>query len=283
MRHEDAQHTCHRLRRGPLETSDPASLEQFIGREGPLHEREAAEWALALALAVREMHAQGNVHGNLSAASVVVRGQRRGVLLHDLAPRRVSYHSPERARTGEISQKDDVYALGRCLHLALTGTLETSGSIPPLSPDALPMRALIEVDPSLRDVLHRALVPQTQKRAASDEFASALTRWCVRAGSICVPALALEYGPNANARALPTLGACESAQESHAWGQTFTAETTTASPPSSRRRPTHLRASLGIAVGVVAIALGALYAFHSARSNRSAGSEPAGALPMAGP
>ncbi|RYE87339.1 MAG: hypothetical protein EOO75_14595, partial [Myxococcales bacterium] len=100
------------------------TLAALIAREGKLSNREAAGWVLRLAQRIDEQHRQGLVHGNVSAYALQVDSREpsgRGVVVDSPRPAEASYYSPERAASGQLSQGDDVWALGVVLFLGLTG------------------------------------------------------------------------------------------------------------------------------------------------------------------
>ncbi len=101
------------------------TLAERIARDGPLNELDAVGWIIRLGKRLEALHAMGVAHGSVSPACVMTSGVPRtskGVL-KDVAHTAgdPAFQSPERLSGASVSQRDDVWALGATLYLALTG------------------------------------------------------------------------------------------------------------------------------------------------------------------
>ncbi len=153
------------------------SLSEQVGRNGPFDEAQAVGWVMRLARAVEQMHEAGDVHGSISAESVMTGGRdpRCWAVLRRHAPSPYGYRCPERLAGGGRSAADDTWALAVTLFYLLTSRLPFPGS------DADEVRAVIEkegvppiglCDSSLRRLIESALQQRISQRL--------LLAWCFR-------------------------------------------------------------------------------------------------------
>lgn len=143
------------------------TLDALIAEEGPLPPRRAVRVVAGVIAGLRELHARGLVHRDLTPGNVVIDEQDRAVLLDlgvardrrgrsltpvDAALGTPGFLAPEIAQGAEIDARTDQYQLGLLILLALTGVAPEDGE---QAVDA----ALETVAPPLRAVVARALAP----------------------------------------------------------------------------------------------------------------------------
>src|SRR5579871_3769582 len=153
------------------------TLAARIARDGGLPEIDAVGWAIRTARTVAQIHAEGTVHGRLSADGILIGGDRcsaegRLIPFSEL-PENVAYHSPERERGEGGSQADDTWAVAVILYLALSGSLPFQGA----SDDEVrrkirtvpaPPLAVFDIgDDDLQAIVDRALARNRDERTAS--------------------------------------------------------------------------------------------------------------------
>jgi eukaryotic-like serine/threonine-protein kinase len=107
------------------------SLTARVNRAGPLSSDDVVVLGHSLALALAAAHGAGVLHGGVSPDNVLFRASGEpvladfGVPLREAFPRdplhAIECVSPETLRTGIVSERTDLYALGAVLHFALTG------------------------------------------------------------------------------------------------------------------------------------------------------------------
>ncbi|GAA3829345.1 hypothetical protein GCM10023083_72900 [Streptomyces phyllanthi] len=176
-----------------MEFVDAPSLEKVVVENGPLGVRETARVGLALAEALRRVHAAGVLHRDIKPGNVLLGPGRRVVLtdfgiaaLHDArALTRAGvligspeYIPPERATSRPTGPAADLWALGATLCTALTGrspfargsTAETLLAIVYEEPE-LPGRGC-----PLTPLLRRLLAREPADRPDLDEIVAELTR-----------------------------------------------------------------------------------------------------------
>ena len=103
------------------------TLARHVESHGPLPVRDAIGWILRAALAVLEMHAAGEPHGNIHAGSILIDGEDcrgTGLLLRasDVDEDRL-YHSIARVDGRGPTLRDDLWGLSVTLYFALTGRM----------------------------------------------------------------------------------------------------------------------------------------------------------------
>ncbi|SDD80267.1 protein kinase domain-containing protein [Actinokineospora iranica] len=107
------------------------SLAALVSRIGALPVEDAVVLGHEIATALAAAHAAGVVHGGVTPFNVLFGPLGEpvladfGVALRHAFPRdplhAVEYRPPETLRTGEFTERADLYGLGAVLHLALTG------------------------------------------------------------------------------------------------------------------------------------------------------------------
>ncbi|MBN9690567.1 MAG: protein kinase [Verrucomicrobia bacterium] len=175
-------------------------------RSGPLHPRNAAELARALADAVQHAHAAGVIHRDLKPANVLLDADHHDApRLTDFGVARLAnnpnatltgtleglgtlaYLAPEQAggRRAEQGVTTDVYGLGAVLYHALTGRPPLAGETPagllravletePISP----RRLNPAVSPDLDTICRKCLAKEpTQRYASAAELRDELDRF----------------------------------------------------------------------------------------------------------
>ncbi|MGI5452473.1 serine/threonine-protein kinase [Streptomyces sp. CA-249302] len=174
-----------------MELVEAPSLERTIAAQGPLGVRETARIGLALAEALRGVHAAGVLHRDVKPSNVLLGPGHRVVLtdfgiaaVQDARPlTRVGrlvgtpeYVSPERATGGAPGPPSDWWALGGTLCAALTGR-------PPFTRSSMPatLLAVVYEDPELPDadcpltpLLRRLLDKDPDRRPGADEVVACL-------------------------------------------------------------------------------------------------------------
>jgi serine/threonine protein kinase/outer membrane protein assembly factor BamB len=120
------------------------SLQEVVGKNGPLPEEAVWKLAAGLAEALRAIHASGLVHRDLKPGNVLVAAD--GPRLIDFGIARVvdgtrltttdgvlgtpSYMSPEQARGSSVDPPSDIFSLGGVVYFAATGQPPFGGGIP---------------------------------------------------------------------------------------------------------------------------------------------------------
>ncbi len=175
----------------------------------PWDQREAAELARRLAVALAALHAKGIIHRDLKPANVMVE-DGGGLILMDFGlARRLeggidptitranailgtpSYMSPEQARGKAVDHRSDVYSLGVILYQLLTGRL------PFVADTVLAVLVLIAtedpeppstlrpgLDPRLEAICRKSMAKKPDDRHASmEKFAGALAAFLAGANT----------------------------------------------------------------------------------------------------
>jgi serine/threonine protein kinase len=111
------------------------TLEATIGGR-PLNPRQAAEYAIQIADALAEAHANGIVHGNVKPTTIMVTAKRSAKILDfGLASwtrgGALPYMAPEQLQRRPIDQRADIFSLGAVLFEMLTGRPPVSGMMAP--------------------------------------------------------------------------------------------------------------------------------------------------------
>ncbi|MGD1065809.1 MAG: serine/threonine-protein kinase [Vulcanimicrobiaceae bacterium] len=159
--------------------------------DGPLSAERTALIGLALARALAAAHALGIIHRDVKPANVLIDDQGLPHLMDfglawavDASEARLTapgalvgsadYIAPEQARSGEVSPKVDLYALGGVLYHALAGAppFEGGGALETtlrrFEEDAPDLRILVPgVDSDLADLVHALLARDPVERPAS--------------------------------------------------------------------------------------------------------------------
>jgi len=190
--------------------TDPPALVTDLAAGGSLAAQVAARGTLApgelvtvlapLADALAALHAQGVVHGDVTATNVLFVDRGRPVLA-DLGVAGLAgdgaawatpgYAAPEVLAGARPGPAADVHGLGAAAWLALTG------AVPPVEGDRLPLRLLAPDCPDgLADAVTAALDPDPAARPAPDELAAAARASCPGMAVRLVPAAALGVRPD---------------------------------------------------------------------------------------
>lgn len=151
--------------------------------EGPLPARRALELLGPIADALDRLHANGVLHGELSAAGIVVSDDGRAFLVGapphvgELVPavagstRSVAHAAPEPANGQAPGPRSDVYSLATIVFTALTGTAPFGdGRGRSTHADDAPARAsslVPDLPPALDGVLTAAMAKEPGRRPAS--------------------------------------------------------------------------------------------------------------------
>ncbi|MGW0826380.1 serine/threonine-protein kinase [Streptomyces sp. NPDC002845] len=182
-----------------MELVDAPSLEKVVHEDGPLGVRETARVGVALAEALRRVHAAGVLHRDIKPGNVLLGPGGRVVLtdfgiaaLQDARPLTAAgvligspeYIPPERATSHPTGPAADLWALGATLCTALTGrspfargsTAETLLAIvydePELPGDTCPLtpllRRMLAKDPAARPGLDEIVAYLTPVALAPD-------------------------------------------------------------------------------------------------------------------
>ncbi|UQI43668.1 serine/threonine protein kinase [Streptomyces sp. HU2014] len=175
-----------------MELVDGRSLEQALGRDGPVAPREAARIGLGLVRALRAVHAVGVLHRDIKPGNVLLTEGGRIVLtdfgiaaMQDAAALTMAgtlvgspeYMAPERIEGRQQGPPSDLWSLGATLCAAVEGrspftratTLATLHAVlyeqPEIPPAAGP----------LRELLAGLLLKEAGRRPSLDEVEGALT------------------------------------------------------------------------------------------------------------
>ena len=166
------------------------SLQEVVGKNGPLPEEAVWKLAAGLAEALRAIHASGLVHRDLKPGNVLVAAD--GPRLIDFGIARVldgtrltttdgvlgtpSYMSPEQARGSSVDPPSDIFSLGGVVYFAATGQPPFGGGIPA----ALLYRIVFDepnlngLPPRLRSLVAACLDKNPAARPAPARLATAL-------------------------------------------------------------------------------------------------------------
>ncbi|MEU4447697.1 serine/threonine-protein kinase [Actinosynnema sp. NPDC050801] len=161
------------------------SLADRVRREGPLSSDEVGALCESLSRALAAAHALGVLHGGITPANVLFRGNGEAVLADfGVAQRQqfrrdplagIEWVSPETLRTGVVEAATDVYGLGAVLHFALTGRSPHPGRIGELTGerilrvlgDPVPAVSRPDVPVALSTAIGRMLAPDPARRPAT--------------------------------------------------------------------------------------------------------------------
>ncbi|MCW8376745.1 serine/threonine-protein kinase [Streptomyces justiciae] len=180
-----------------MELVEAPSLEQTVARYGSLGVRETARIGLALAEALRRVHAAGVLHRDVKPGNVLL-GPGRRVVLTDFGIAAVQdtqrltqdgllvgspeYMPPERATGGVPGPASDWWSLGATLCTALTGR---SPFARPSAPGTL--YAVVYEEPELpgadcplTPLLRELLAKDPARRPGADEIVAALAAVAAR-------------------------------------------------------------------------------------------------------
>ena len=176
------------------------SLAEQVGARGSLEPGEVVTVLAPLADALAALHAQGVVHGDVTAANVLFVDRGRPVLADlgvaglagdGLAWATPGYAAPEVLAGTPPGPAGDVHGLGAAAWLALTG------SVPPVHDDRLPLRLLAPECPAgLADAVTAALDPDPARRPTPGELAAAARASCPGLAVRLVPAAARGVRPD---------------------------------------------------------------------------------------
>lgn len=182
-----------------LELVRGCSLEQHVGRHGPMTPKDAARVAVAIARGITQAHRRGILHRDIKPANVLLPadgGEPKltdfglagfldeqdvsGTLTRSGAPLGTpGFWAPEQAtgRRSELGPATDVYGLGALLHAAVTGRPPVTGEtfIELLVATTSQVPEPTGVDPLLDTIIARCLEKRPQDRyAAADDVAREL-------------------------------------------------------------------------------------------------------------
>jgi outer membrane protein assembly factor BamB len=166
------------------------SLQDTVGKNGPLPEEAVWKLAAGLAEALRAIHASGLVHRDLKPGNVLMAAD--GPRLIDFGIARVldgtrltstdgvlgtpSYMSPEQARGSSVDPPSDIFSLGGVVYFAATGQAPFGGGIPA----ALLYRIVFDepnldgLPPQLRSLVAACLDKNPATRPTPAQLATAL-------------------------------------------------------------------------------------------------------------
>ena len=166
------------------------SLQDTVGKNGPLPEEAVWKLAAGLAEALRAIHASGLVHRDLKPGNVLLAAD--GPRLIDFGIARVldgtrltntegvlgtpSYMSPEQARGSSVDPPSDVFSLGGVVYYAATGQSPFGGG----APAALLYRIVFDepsldgLPPQLRSLVAACLDKNPATRPTPAQLATAL-------------------------------------------------------------------------------------------------------------
>ncbi len=173
---------------------DGESLKERLD-DGPLENRDAAQYILQTTRAVAEAHAKGILHRDIKPQNILVDNKTNHPLVADFGLAKLleddsqltrdgevmgtpSYMSPEQAaNTKEVTEQSDVYSLGATLYFLLTGNavfraatpLETLHQVLEHEPVA-PRQFNPNIDPELETLVLKCLNkdPRQRYESASD-------------------------------------------------------------------------------------------------------------------
>ncbi|QGK68993.1 protein kinase [Allosaccharopolyspora coralli] len=172
-----------------MEHLDGESLRSRVGRDGPLADDVAVTIAEQVCRALNAAHETGVIHRDISPGNIMLRGDDTVTVL-DFGLARMAgsafrtttgevrgtpaYIAPEQVQGGQLDARTDLYALGCCLYLMVTGDPPFPGTeavamayqhvrstpVPPreINPD---------VSPELQAVILRALAKDPDERHRS--------------------------------------------------------------------------------------------------------------------
>jgi outer membrane protein assembly factor BamB len=166
------------------------TLQDTVGKNGPLPEEAVWKLAAGLAEALRAIHASGLVHRDLKPGNVLLAAD--GPRLIDFGIARVldgtrltstdgvlgtpSYMSPEQARGSGVDPPSDIFSLGGVVYFAATGQAPFGGGIPA----ALLYRIVFDepnldgLPPQLRSLVAACLDKNPATRPTPAQLATAL-------------------------------------------------------------------------------------------------------------
>ncbi|MFN8011437.1 MAG: protein kinase [Holophagaceae bacterium] len=252
-------------------------LEELF-REQSLTRSEALEILAQVCEGLQYAHSAGIVHRDIKPSNVRVTrdGKRIHAKVMDFGVARVgnsdmtatgmvmgtvSYMAPEYIRTGKPDPRSDLFAVGVMLYEALSGRKPFSGDTTPTilykivnePPEPLDTAGLVDISPSVRTVLDRALCKDPDQRyQTADDLAKALRSakdptWTGQAGSPATTALPSGAASLASG-ARP--GAPAAASGASATAAPF-------QPPAARPAPPARKSGsgLGLFLGLAALAL----------------------------
>ena len=124
-----------------LDMPEGSCLAHILNREPSLPAELATRIALKVALIIRALHVHGICHGHVNPGSVFFKPQADGrievqLVYHPLNGNPVDFNLPEFlspelcARTGALSQSDDLWAVSILLYRMLTGQAPFAGTSP---------------------------------------------------------------------------------------------------------------------------------------------------------
>jgi eukaryotic-like serine/threonine-protein kinase len=171
---------------------------------GPLEVDALAAVGFHAASGLAAVHGQGVVHRNIWPRTTVLGTDGRLRLAYFRMPRIPGVGVPDRARSdreaerflapeqvrGEVaSPASDVFALGRTLHAAWTGSLDTSLETPTDGPLARTLRAIPglgndERPERLREIIIAATQPRPEARPTASEVRDRLADICGTRGEL---------------------------------------------------------------------------------------------------
>lgn len=185
-----------------MEYLDGITLEEVVGREGPLAPERAVSTLRQVCEALDYAHSEGIIHRDIKPANIMLLENDRvkvtdfGLVKPLYSPRITrpgrligtpAFMSPEQVRGQEVDHRSDIFSLGAVAYYMLTGKVPFPGE-----ETTLVMRRVVEESPPpLRqyDRLHspdslQALLFKTMAKKPEDRFqtcielANALEAWC---------------------------------------------------------------------------------------------------------
>lgn len=165
-----------------MEYVDGSTLKEFIKEHGPLSEKQAVNYSIQIAEALKVAHKNNIVHRDIKSQNIMITSDNR-VKVTDFGIARmagnttmtvtnavmgsVHYFSPEQARGQKVDFRSDIYSMGIVLYEMLTGEVPFDSENPvsvALMHVQNPMPKPSEINPDVSNQLDQIVLKMTSKR-----------------------------------------------------------------------------------------------------------------------